>query len=424
MEELRVPLSARMITPGPRFVAGAVKQGDALVERAADQSHWAIAPVDGEVEGPVAATLTDGRAVPAVRLRRGAGGASGGTSGAAASASQAGPCLAPDEISEIPSSDLGSWIDRLRLAGVWADRWTSPDLLAQLTEALRRPIDSVICNVLDVDPTLPLNTSLAANHPEELLAGVTLLARLTSATRVMIAIDANAPIAWTTGVRNAAGSSGANSTRADGLRLLPLINDYPQADPSLLLYALLNRRLRPSQLPAETGSIVVDAQAAIAMGNLALHGRAMVSVPLAVRDHIRGESHFCTVPVGTPLAHVLRRLGLPPVGQLTLRGGDVLRDIHINEDCVIGGSELVVHANAHEPPINPDPCVRCGWCFEVCPTYVQPANCLEAVQQDDPELATRFGIEACIDCGICSYVCPSHLPILAGIRQMRERVKR
>ena len=159
------------------------------------------------------------------------------------------------------------------------------------------------------------------------------------------------------------------------------------------------------------------------MGQLVLAGRPMLSVPLAVRDHARRESHFCIVPIGTLLAHVLRRLGLPPVQQLVLRGGDVLRDIHLSEDCVIGGTELLVHASLPEPPINPDPCVRCGWCFESCPTYVQPANCLEAAQRDDADLAIRFGIEACIDCGICSYVCPSHLPILAGIRWMRGRLE-
>jgi electron transport complex protein RnfC len=114
---------------------------------------------------------------------------------------------------------------------------------------------------------------------------------------------------------------------------------------------------------------------------------------------------------------------LPPAQQLVLRGGDVLRDIQLTEDAVVGGTELLVHASPLEPPINPDPCVRCGWCFEACPTYVQPANCLEAAQRDDADLAIRFGIEACIDCGICSYVCPSHLPILSGIRWMRGRLK-
>jgi electron transport complex protein RnfC len=305
----------------------------------------------------------------------------------------------------------------MRDNGIWADRWTSPDLLGQLNISLRRPIDTILCNVLDVDPTVPLNAALAANYSGELLAGLTLLSRITSATKTWIITDAAAPPEWVTPLRAPQSSAPA------GLRIIPLANDYPQADPSLLLYALLDRRLRPGRLPAELGALVIDSAAAIAVGRLALANQPMLTVPIAVRDHARRESHFCTVPIGTPLTHIFQRLNLPPVSQLVVRGGDVLRDIHLSEKSVIAGTELLIHASPLEPPINPDPCIRCGWCFESCPTYVQPANCLEAAQRDDADMALRFGIEGCIDCGICSYVCPSHLPILAGIRQMRGRLE-
>jgi Na+-translocating ferredoxin:NAD+ oxidoreductase subunit C len=35
-------------------------------------------------------------------------------------------------------------------------------------------------------------------------------------------------------------------------------------------------------------------------------------------------------------------------------------------------------------------------------------------------LAEKYGIEACIECGICSYVCPSNLPLLEGIRRLKQ----
>jgi electron transport complex protein RnfC len=426
-QELRVPLASHMVSVPPETIRGSVRQGERLVDHAVESSHLAIVPVDAIVEAEVQQVqLLDGRQVPATRLRLAPvdvpaasdTGLAPISTPSSETTGQDKAVLRADEIADVRSSDLGGWIDRMRDAGIWVDRWTSPDLLGQLNASLRQPIDTLICNVLDVDPTVPINAALAANYPAELLAGLALLARITSAPRTWIVTDAKGPPDWFTQLRNPT----SQMARPAGLRMSPLINDYPQADPSLLLYALLNRRLRPGRLPAELGAMVLDAHAAIAVGELVLHGRPMLTVPLAVRDHARGESHFCTVPIGTLLVHVLRRLGLPPAQQLVLRGGDVLRDILLPEDCVIGGTELLVHAGPPEPPINPDPCIRCGWCFESCPTYVQPANCLEASQRDDADLAIRFGIEGCIDCGICSYVCPSHLPILAGIRWMRGRL--
>ena len=72
-----------------------------------------------------------------------------------------------------------------------------------------------------------------------------------------------------------------------------------------------------------------------------------------------------------------------------------------------------------QPPVIPDPCVRCNWCAEACPTRLRPAGVLEAAQYEDVALAERHGVDACIECGICSYVCPSHLPLLDGVRRIR-----
>jgi Na+-translocating ferredoxin:NAD+ oxidoreductase RnfC subunit len=398
-------------------ILGALRQGDKLVDRAAESSHLAIVPADAIVEAELKVPLLDGRQVPATRLRLKQAELPQNAQAPGAGTPSQSPSRT-DEPAGIQSGDLAAWIELMRDGGIWADRWTSPDLLAQLNAALRHRIDTVLCNVLDVDPTVPLNAALAANHPAELLAGLTLLARITKADKTWIVTDAGTPPNWHSSLRVLT----SQDPRPADLRVVPMVNEYPQADPSLLLYALLNRRLRPGRLPAELGVLVLDSAAAIAVGRLALTGQPMLTVPLAVRDHAHRESHFCTVPIGTLLTHVLRRLGLAPVQQLVLRGGDVLRDIHLGEDSVIGGTELLVHASSPEPPINPDPCIRCGWCFESCPTYVQPANCLEAAQRDDADLALRFGIEGCIDCGICSYVCPSHLPVLAGIRWMRARL--
>lgn len=311
----------------------------------------------------------------------------------------------------IAPADMGVWIDRFRRAGIIADRRTSPDLFEQLGQALRRPIDTVLCSILDVDPAACLNSALAAKFPIELAAGTRILGRLTGARRIAMIADSRVPSSWFSSLRKAAAAS--------EMRVEAIINDYPQADPTLMLYTLLNRRLRPGRLPTDQGVILIDAAAAIAIGRDALLEEPMLQSPMVLRDHTLNHSHYLTVPVGMTLAEMCQLAGVEWRHRVH-RAGDLLRDVPIQPDAVVGGGELIFHISLPSALINPNPCIRCGWCVDACPTRVQPAAVLEASQRRDVEMAEQAGIEACIECGVCSYVCPSQLPILGGIRKMRE----
>jgi Na+-translocating ferredoxin:NAD+ oxidoreductase subunit C len=395
---LIVPLSTR--PPGEGTGAKPpdtrVRRGSALAEHVPETAHLPLSPVAGAIVATTRVDLLNGHRVAAVEIQ--------------VNSNEPQPAVEREPASDTP--ELPVLIDRLRHAGVWAERRNSPDLLAQLHQAIRRPCDTIVCNVLDAEEAVPLNASLARTFPEELIRGVRTLARALGASNRIIAMDADAPSAEIGRLRRA--------TEGDtAVRFVPLSNSYPQADPTLMLYTLLRRRLRPGRLPAETGVILLDAAAAVAVGRVALSNEPMLDVPLAVRDVEHDRTHLVTAAVGTPLRHVLEHLGVAP--GVVPRVGEALRDQTVSRDAVVSGGELVVHVGYASPSFNPDPCIRCGWCAAACPTRIQPAGLLEASQRDDPALAERYGIEACIECGVCSYVCPSRLPLLGAIREMRHR---
>jgi electron transport complex protein RnfC len=327
---------------------------------------------------------------------------------------------APDRslssIDNLRCDDLGDWIARLTDARIVANRRACPNLLGQLSQTLRRPIDTVICNLLDSDPAAALNLELAREYATEVLAGVLLCSKLTGAAKTWIAVDETKASSDRLSLRHACKHTGA--------RVITMANDYPQADPTLLLYTLLGRRLRPGRLPVEQGVLVLDGAAAFAIGRVALLNEPMTHVPLVVRDHttLRADrrAHYVLAQLGTSIGNVLAALHLS-LSDAMLRAGDLLRDIEITPDAPVSSGELVIHYSDAEPAVNPDPCIRCGWCLEACPTRVQPANVLDAAQRDDLDAGERAGVEACIECGICSYVCPAKLPLLDGLRYMRAK---
>jgi electron transport complex protein RnfC len=317
----------------------------------------------------------------------------------------------PMRITQKPAeNDLAGWIALLRNSGVQADRIASPDLCGQIAQLEGRKIDTIICSVLDTDPSVPFNAILAETFTDELAAGVALLARLTDAVRVWITSDPDKPTEWFATVRE--------KVDRTGCRLLPLRGDYPQTDPALMMYTLLQRRLKPGKLPTEKGAILIDAAAAIAIGKCVLYEPPSRQTPLAVRDHFQQKTYFLLVPTGIRLAEVCDYLQIHhPDAQF--RAGDFLRDLWMTADTPLGLGELVIHPTAIQSDANPDPCIHCGWCLEACPTRIHPAGLLDASQQNDRRAGKRFGLDSCIECGICSYVCPTRLPLLTAIRSLK-----
>jgi electron transport complex protein RnfC len=408
---LRVPLGVRppMTMPTGVAIGATVAKGQPLGGASAEGGPAVLAPTSGRILGVGEATLTNGNVVPVVDLecdfqdRR--------------LPEEHDPQQAEvqrdllESLDKATPDELGQWIDRLRAAGVWADRVQSPDLLGQMHQVLRRPIDTIICNIVDHDPLLRLGGTIAARFGPVLVAGVALLARLTSARNVWIAVEAGTTPKWWLPLRR--------ELRKASAEIVPVLADYPQAEPTLLIYTLLRRRLRPGRLPVEQGVLLLDAVSAVAVGRATAREQPMLQTPVAVRDHLRGRSHLLVAPIGSSVRHVLDQLKLPHEG-VTLLRGDVLRDQPTTPEAIIAGGELTLHVLPATTPVNPEPCIRCGWCVQTCPTAVEPAGVLEAAQREDLDLADRHGLGACIECGICAYMCPSHLPLLQAIRTLKD----
>jgi electron transport complex protein RnfC len=392
-KQLLVPLSHR---GGGEIVAKApgtfVRGGEKLAVKDDELSNVPLAPLDGTLGLPRQAQLTTGRLVPAVEFTV---------------AAEQSP--APENNPGGDEPDLVHWIDRFRSGGVAADRTASPDLIAQLHLAVRLGAERVICTILDADAGLRLNALLAVLHTQRIVQGVERLRVATGARSAQLVIEAFASAVWSDPIRKAA-------ERA-GMEIVELANDYPQSDPTLIHYTLGIGRLRPGASPATQGVILLDAAAALAVGDL-IAGRPSTTTPAAVNDHILHKTHLLTVPIGTRVCDLLAALHIPSEGVI-LRGGELLRDIRLTPEAVLGSGELTLHVTPPELTRTPQPCVRCGWCLEACPTRVQPAGVLEAAQRGDRLMAERAGLHACIECGLRSHVCPSRLPLLEAARWWR-----
>jgi len=390
---LWVPLATRPASIDPAHLRmGCVKCGDALAEGGLPSGFTPVAPVNGEFASVAEVELSNGQRAPAAEL--------------VVNANQSLPAPAGPMDSFTTASEF---LDQVSKGGIWAQRQTSPNLILQMTTAIKRPIDLVVCNLLEADGA-PLNAALVRSSAPAIMLG---------AAAIAMALGANAQFVVDEECYQPVADAVRDRRRC---RVIELPNDYPQADPTILLYMLTGRRLRPGRLPVEQGVLVLDGFAALALGQYLASSIPMIHVPLVIRERGCGRVHLVSAAVGTPLRFVLQHLGVA-TSDVIIRAGAVLRDNRLGADAVVGGGEIRFDVSPTPAPTIADPCIRCGWCVAACPTRIHPAGLLEAAQRSDANLAETFGIHACIECGICSYVCPSRLPLLQSIRGMMNDFK-
>jgi electron transport complex protein RnfC len=380
-----------------------VSRGDSLFSSPVDAATVPRAPVDGKIVGQELAPITRDVYVPVIRFEPTS--KENVQSEKRLTRDQIAPMMAA--LSGVSSDELA---DRLAALSVWADRWASPNLLAQLRGPHRKPIDTILCNVLDEDPAVPLQANVAADWPVEVVAGVMAIATACKAKNVLTVVAYAGPSECWHGLRAASADT--------SMRLIPLVNEYPKSHPSILVHELTRRRIAPGELPSDRGVLVLDAAAAVAVGRAIASNEPMLSCPIAVHDYLRRKTHYFDVPIGTRVDDLLAQM--TPAGAFDLRAGCPLREVKLNADCVIGGDELTIAIVPPQAAANVEPCIRCAWCAEGCPVYIRPAALLDAAQQEDLYVAAQNGMDACIECGICSFVCPSHLPLLPAIRTLQS----
>lgn len=284
-------------------------------------------------------------------------------------------------------------VRRLLDLGVAADRVSSPRLAEQLHSLTRRRVDRVLVNLIPVQPVTDpdLVTAWCRHRLDDLLSGLRFLRKLCGVRRCTLVTDGPASLLLPQRLRQRGG------------RLMVLRRSYPQGDPSVLVYTVTGRKLRVGALPTEVGVLLLDAPAVTAIAE-ASRGERMTHVP------IQTDELFHLTPVGTPLARIEDK---------PMLAGDLPRKLRAEGTTILGHGELVYRTPP--PPLDPpEPCIRCGWCLDICPTHIHPVGLGEAAQLNDPALGRRYGLEHCVECGNCEAICPSRLPLLDAIRGLKQ----
>ena len=363
------------------------------------------APASGTVRRIALAPSISGRMVPAVYLEP--------FPGSTQEVSDGKPCTL-----EAPVEEMLAAIQEAGVVGLGGAAFPTH---VKLKVPEGRTIDTLIVNGAECEPFLTTDHRVMLEQRDDIFTGIRYLKLITGAGRVIIGVESNKP--------DAAEHLRAGVPTDFQVEVEVLSVKYPQGAEKMLITALLGREVPSRGLPSDVGALVVNVATAAEIGRLLPHGRGIQERVITVTGPAVAKKGNYRIPIGTPLRFVLETVGVGPDVRRVFLGGPMMGQAASSLDIPItkGVSGVVAFDEglAEQTDQTVHPCIRCGYCLEACPMFLNPSALgLLAKNEEFERMAAEEHLMDCFECGSCSFVCPAHIPLVQQFRVAKSMARK
>lgn len=340
-----------------------------------------------------------------------------------------------DTFTQMSSDEVAQLLYEAGVSGLGSEGFPTP---SNSSPAQAGQIKHLVINAIDTEPYFEGNDELLYEAFDKFVGGLKVLRHALGNVEVHIGIGWNKPRLI---------EEIQDRIPQEWCYVHPLKTKYPQGEDEVLLRTMLELRVPASGAPSDVGCLVCDVQQAVSAYEAVLEGRPMVDRVVSVAGSALHEPANVRVRIGTPLSDFvkLKEAGTTVLGGVMrgvavddLQAASVLRDTkaivalrqpkkalnavtelgfrrdsYTNVYLSVPGVEKIADVGLHGME---RPCLRCGYCFDVCPQNLAPIVIADYARAEKLEDAVSLDMGACIECGLCSYVCPSKIPVMSRIQ--------
>lgn len=279
-------------------------------------------------------------------------------------------------------------------------------------------IHYVIANCAECEPYLTSDYRRMIEEPEKLVAGLKIMLCLFRHARGILAIEDNKPDAI-----KALKELTIDEQRID---VKVLKTKYPQGSERQLIYAVTNRAINSSMLPADDGCIVDNVDTIVAIYQAVMEGLPLTERIITVTgDAIRFPQNY-KVKCGTLYSSLIEASGGFKDGEpeKIISGGPMMGMALFDLDIPItkASSALLCLKKDEVKASKTTNCINCGMCVDVCPSRLIPSRLSDFSEHNDKEKFNKYNGLECVECGCCSYICPAKRHLAQSIGTMRKQV--
>ena len=278
-----------------------------------------------------------------------------------------------------------------------------------------KPIDAVLVNACECEPMLTADHRVLLEYADDIIFGLQAEMKTVAAPKGIIVIEENKP--------DAIALFREKTADIDNIEVLEVTTQYPQGGEKMLIKRAMGRSVPSGKLPADVGACVSNVSTVKAIADAIKTGMPLIQrVTTVTGKYIPNPQNFI-VRVGTPAAELVAACGgVSAEDALIKAGGPMMGFPQTTLDTpIMKGSNGLIAIDNDET--EPQECIKCGRCVDVCPMELKPLHYVKLVGTQDWEGCRDRNIMDCMECRCCEYICSSKLPLVTMIKMGKNGVR-
>ena len=276
-----------------------------------------------------------------------------------------------------------------------------------------KPIEAVLINACECEPMLTADHRVLLAYADEIIHGLKAVMKTVDAPRGVIVIEDNKPDAIEL----------LKSKCEEGMEVCVAKTKYPQGGEKMLIKRVLGRAVPSGKLPADVGAVVCNVSTVKAISDAITTGMPLIErVTTVTGKYIPNPGNFI-VKVGTSAADLVAHCGGVQGENVTVKaGGPMMGFVQETLDTpIMKGSNGIIAVDTDVA--EPQECIKCGRCVDVCPMELQPLHFAKFAASGDGALLKKLNIMDCMECRCCEYICSSKIPLVTLIKIGKNAVR-